>query len=314
MPKISIITVLLNALSNPNGKENLLQMFKSIHNQDYEDIEHIIIDGLSNDGTLEYVESITKEFAKKPVLIYSQKDTGIYNAMNKGINKAQGKYIAFMNADDYYLENDAITTLYQAIIDNQASYSCSETLVETVDHKAFIFDADIYKIGYRMPFCHQSMLCKKELFLKYGMFDESLKIVADFSFICKLVFNNELGIEVKKQLVLFRWTGISYQKQDQANQEFAKVIHNYYNKIFTVSDCLAIFSNKVNFILFLKMRFFKLIDKKNLISKKLDNKIKILFVNRVIKDYLNSLKYWVKLRFIAKPIEEFFKNKKLKRV
>ena len=306
MLKISIITVLLNAISNKNGKENLLQMFKSIHNQDYENIEHIIIDGLSNDGTLEYVELITKEFAKKPVFIYSQKDTGIYNAMNKGINKAQGELIAFMNADDYYLEDNAISLLGKAIIDNpKASFSfCATRAIDF--NKSYDSKPSLDKAFFSSPFYHQALLCKKDLFEKYGLFDESLRVVADYDFITKIIKACEKGIEVNKLLVCYRLNGFSAQNKSLAYDEFAKVIHkNCNNKKFSISDCRNIYCHKFTIILLIKLKLFPFILKNTSINYKISNKLLFKSYSSLI---LTVIKNFFKFRFIIKPIEKLLKK------
>ena len=307
MHKISIVTVIFNAISNNNGKEYLEQMFKSIHNQDYENIEHLIIDGKSDDGTTEYINFLKNKYATKPVKIFSEKDSGIYNAMNKGILKSEGEFIAFMNADDYYLENNAITLLYDAIIKNQnIGFSCSDTLVETDSQKKILFNANINSVMYRMPFCHQSMLCRKNLFYKYNFFDESLEIVADYNFIIRLICNNERGVEVKKPLICFRWIGLSYKKNNEAIKEFSLVSSQFCNKKYSYDECLAIFSNKINIKLFLKLFFINFIK-----NSEISN---INFINHVIVNYLISLKYYVRFRFIFKPIEDLIKKRKITKV
>lgn len=99
--KISIVTVCLNA------GEILLNTIQSVQKQDYQNIEYIIQDGLSVDGTLEMIEEVTK-FSNKSVILYSEKDQGIYDAMNKAAAKATGDYILFLNAGDTFVDSEVI--------------------------------------------------------------------------------------------------------------------------------------------------------------------------------------------------------------
>ena len=314
MHKISIVTAIFNAISNNNGKEYLEQMFKSIHNQDYENIEHLIIDGKSDDGTIEYIDFLKNKYASKPVKIFSEKDSGIYNAMNKGILKSEGEFIAFMNADDYYLENDAITLLYNAIINNEnVQFSCSNTAILGIKKKIYLQKADIYSAIYRMPFCHQTMLCKKELFNKYGLFDESYKISADYDFILKIILGAERGIEIDKQLVLFRLGGESYKNIKTNIENVKNILFKFYNrKIITLEECKNLFLQKYNFKLFVKVIFFDILDNKQIknkyIKKSLLRKLKYTSIIWAIF----SIKRFLKFRFIFKPIENYIKKIKQK--
>ena len=92
---ISIITVVLN------GEKTLERTIKSVINQSYKNFEHIVIDGGSTDGTIK----ILKKYSKKISYWKSEKDKGIYDAMNKGIKKSKGNIIGILNSDDYYLKN-----------------------------------------------------------------------------------------------------------------------------------------------------------------------------------------------------------------
>ncbi len=309
MKKISIITVIFNALSNDNGKEYLEQMFKSVHDQDYENIEHVIIDGCSTDGTLEYLNFLIKNYSKKPVIMTSQKDTGIYNAMNKGIAKSSGDFIAFMNTDDCYLENNAINLLSEAIEFNEnISFSCSNAIVISNINEQDVFKADIKSITYRMPFCHQTMLCKKELFETYGLFDESLKIASDFLFIFKIIINGVNGVELNKNLVLSRFIGISFKKKLDSHTEASKIIHEYCSKKnFSRLDCFNIYSHNISPFLLIKIIIFPFLNPKY----KIGNLTQLDLKKRIIKNnfkFIYSAKHFFRIRFIIKPIERMLKS------
>ena len=97
-PLVTVVTITFN-LIKAGREKTFRQSLESIHNQTYKNIEHIIIDGASQDGTIELLE----EYAQKGwIKYYSESDTGIYNAFNKGIDRANGEYIVFVNSDDFY--------------------------------------------------------------------------------------------------------------------------------------------------------------------------------------------------------------------
>ena len=97
-PLVSIITITFNIISN-SRKKLFVKCLESVHKQTYKNIEHVVIDGASKDRTVDLI----KKYVKKGWVKYiSEPDEGIYDAMNKGIKLAKGKYISFLNSDDYY--------------------------------------------------------------------------------------------------------------------------------------------------------------------------------------------------------------------
>lgn len=173
MKKLSIITV------NYNNLEGLKRTVESVISQTWQDFEYIVIDGGSTDGSAEYLES---QRAKINYWI-SESDSGIYNAMNKGIKVATGEYLLFLNSGDHFNEfaslykvqsqlmNDAIIYFDINIVTDKDSY----VLVNPVE---FSF----YYLHNNLP-CHQCTFIKKTVFDIVGYYDESLKIVADWKLV-----------------------------------------------------------------------------------------------------------------------------------
>ena len=106
MKKVSIITTTFNLIKNKR-EEYFEEMFKSLHNQTYENIEHVIIDGNSTDGTQEFIKNTIEKYGKKEVTFLSEPDNGINDATNKGFSIAKGDYLTLICSDDYYTRNDA---------------------------------------------------------------------------------------------------------------------------------------------------------------------------------------------------------------
>ena len=176
MPKLSIITINLNNVSG------LQKTMESVFAQTFTDYEYIIIDGGSTDGSKEIIENNRNKF----VYWVSEKDKGIYNAMNKGILKVKGEYILFLNSGDFFLNRESLNKLF--------SYSFNEDIVFW-NMKNNTTGTDIfYEPKFRFSFFrhstinHQSTIIKKILFDKYGMYNEELKIVADWEFFIKVIF------------------------------------------------------------------------------------------------------------------------------
>lgn len=172
-PLISIVTVVYNAVST------IEYTIKSIVSQTYSDLEYIIIDGGSDDGTLE----IVMRYTDKIHLIISEKDDGIFDAMNKGLRFATGKYINFMNSGDSIANNKVIEDIFSFSAFNY-DFVFGDTIVNRKE-KLFLKKAKPFfkKRGINaMGICHQSMFIKTELAKKY-FFDTDLKLSADYKMV-----------------------------------------------------------------------------------------------------------------------------------
>lgn len=226
-PKVTIVTITYN-LINAGRKEFFRQCVESVHNQTYENIEHIIIDGASTDGTLDLI----KEYSNKGWLTYcSEKDTGVYNAMNKGIDKSNGDYINFLNSDDYFNNPDGIKLSVQYLLETNADFSFAKcTFINIQGEYWGILNPVIENFLFRMPFCHQTMLIKKKTLLKLDNFDENLNSAADFDFVMRLCLSSTKFVEVPLNFVSYRLGGISDTNQEQSRNEYAKSCIKNLNK------------------------------------------------------------------------------------
>lgn len=242
-PIVTVITITYNLIKN-NRREQFIQMLESVQNQTYDNIEHIVVDGASNDGTVDLI----KEYADKGWINYiSEPDTGLYDAMNKGGNLAKGKYILFLHSDDYFSGQEGIEKSIEALEKSNADYSCAQAIilneagVRILPHPHS--DVDFSHIFVEMPFCHQTMLVKTEIFRKLGMFDLQYKSAADYDFTLKLFFNNYKHVYVPYEFVTFRLGGYSFENLDMAINEVASFYHKYYNKFWSVSlsECKNIY-------------------------------------------------------------------------
>jgi len=182
--KISIIT------SVYNNKDTIEDAIKSVLNQTYKNIEYIVIDGASTDGTID----IVKKYQDKISKFISEPDNGIYDGLNKGIKLATGDVIAFLHSDDIYASNDIIEYIVNNFDDNDAIYgdlvytSKLDTTKVLRYWKSKNFNKSLLKKGW-MP-AHPTFFVKKEIYDKYGCFDTSFKIAADYDFMLRVLKNN----------------------------------------------------------------------------------------------------------------------------
>ncbi len=174
--KISIITVTLNSASV------IQHCLTSVRIQKYKNIEHIIVDGKSDDETLAILESQRNHFAS----LISESDNGIYDAMNKGIKIATGDIIGFLNSDDFYADNEVISKVASIFINNPSIDACYSDLIyvdqltasKTVRYfKSSKFEPGLFSKGWCPP--HPTFFVRKSVFEKYGNFNLDLKIASD---------------------------------------------------------------------------------------------------------------------------------------
>lgn len=190
-----------------NCSENLKTTLKSIEMQDYTEIEVVVSDGKSSDGTLE----ILKEFSEKSKYHYdivSEKDNGLYNALNKDINRANGDYLMVMN--DQLLYRDAISKLVESI-EKENSDGAHADLIYATDEKVVrlwrMGNGSIYS-GW-MP-GHPTLMVKKEVYQKYGLYSEEYSSAADYEFMVRFLKDKTIKLSyVPRVLVRMYYGGTS---------------------------------------------------------------------------------------------------------
>lgn len=255
MKKVSIITACINLIKE-DRKEFFKQMFESIQGQTYINIEHIIIDGASKDGSQDLIQDLITKATNKNIDIkfISEADTGVYNAMNKGVKKSTGDYFIFMNSDDYYKSKDAIKVLVETLEKNNADLSTSA--VETINVKkntTAIKRAKPKTFVWRMPFCHQTLLSKRELFDKYGGLDENYRISADYDFIFKSLMNRAKISKTNDVLVSFRNVGLSSQDEARTTQDTLCILEKYYGKNLEKKLISKIYKQNIGILDYIKI-------------------------------------------------------------
>ena len=191
-PKVSIITVAYNSRST------IEDTILSVLNQDYGNIEHIIVDGQSNDGTT----AIIKQHLNKIAVYLSEPDNGIYDAMNKGLELATGDIIATLNSDDVYASQTIVgqmvdfmqRNVLEAAYGNLVYINHKNTNKNKVTRfwKAGEYKKGAFCHGWVMP--HPTFFCRKQVFEKYGYFNSSFQIAADFELMLRFIEKHQIKI------------------------------------------------------------------------------------------------------------------------
>jgi glycosyltransferase involved in cell wall biosynthesis len=248
-PLVTIVTITFNLINNKREK-TFAQCLNSVHEQSYDNIEHIIIDGGSQDGTLTLIESYEKE---KWISFITEKDNGIYDAMNKGLKIAKGKYIAFLNSDDYYHDNNAIEKSVLALEKSGADFSYAPVSIVSEDDALLEIEhphinPNIKSVYYVMPFCHQTMFARRDVLIQENGFDSEFKSAGDYDLVMRLCLKNYKSVFVDQTITTFRFGGISYANQQQSIDEVAKSYYKNYHKLCGISedDCRKIYCQNYN--------------------------------------------------------------------
>ena len=250
--KISVITVCYNS------ENTILKTIKSVNNQKYKNIEHIIIDGKSTDKTFE----IAKNNKIKNGKIISEKDTGIYNALNKGLKFATGDVISYLNADDFY-PNECILENVISYFDND--YKIVYGNVEYFNNKknrlsGRKFIPGIYKKNSYLNSWHPAwpaFFCLKECYDKYGTFNESLDVSADFEIMFRFQEINNLKSHYLNQTLAYMGDGGVSSKIKNiiiGNLNVIKAFKIHKKKIFILTFIIKRLLPKI--LNFIKIKFF----------------------------------------------------------
>ena len=202
---ISIITATYNSAIT------IRDTLKSVSSQEYNDVQHIIIDGLSKDNTL----SIVRDFPHVNSVI-SEKDNGIYDAMNKGIARVSGDIVGILNSDDFYFDNKVLSRVANVFQTTGCDALYGDLLyVDQVDTDKVIrywksgpYKPGAFKWGWMPP--HPTFFVKRELYEKWGNFDLRLKTSADYELMLRFIYKHKIKLEyIPSVLVKMRMGGVS---------------------------------------------------------------------------------------------------------
>lgn len=214
-PLISIITVVYNC------EKHIEKTIQSVINQTYDNIEYIIIDGGSTDGTLDIIH----KYKDKINYWISEKDEGIYDAMNKGTKIARGNWINFMNAGDVFFDNNVIQALP---FEQQYDYIYGDHVLENeVTGKQTIIKVKNFSEKQKIPFCHQSVFVKRRWLQDYP-FDVRYKIAADYEQYLKARHNGASALYTPILISIYLDGGVSAVSGKTIIDEYYTITKEYY--------------------------------------------------------------------------------------
>lgn len=209
--KFSIITVVYN------GAATIERTIKSVMAQNYKNVEYIVIDGQSTDGTLD----ILREYSDHIDCLVSEPDGGIYDAMNKGVALATGDVVAFLNSDDWYAEG-ALEYVAKQFRDEalQILFACVYWVYGQKFSKSNIKSSSNWDNKLKgINCCHQGVFAKRDLFERYGNFDTKYRIIADYDWLVRVMEHKVNYMAVDYATTYYSTTGVSSIEKETTTLE-----------------------------------------------------------------------------------------------
>ena len=238
-PSITVITVVYN------GADLIEETIKSVISQTYP-LEYIIVDGESKDGTID----IIKRYEKQISIWKSEKDNGIYDAMNKGVDMASGDWICFLNCGDVFSDENTVAAVAENITaNNQPDIIYGDIFTKNADGSLRLKPAKEPCNLHRMYFCHQASFSKRRLHQTFP-FDIRHKLSADLKFFKECFFNNCLFVHMPLPVVIYDTNGISNSNREAGlrdNIAVIKSVDKHFSKyLFLARLYFVIYWRKLN--------------------------------------------------------------------
>lgn len=230
-PDITVITVVFNAIRN-GRRERFLQCLGSVQGQNGVRIEHLIIDGGSQDGTVELVRDFVNPDVR--IRLFSEPDGGIYDGMNRGIAKASGKYIIFLNSDDFYHDPLGLAASFAELERTQCDFSFAPARMVDEQTGLGIEHPNTHPIPARifsgMEFSHQTLVVSRAAMGAIGGFDLRYRSSADYDSVLRLVFAGYRACRVNRCFATFRLGGFSCVNIERSQRECGQIFADLYNR------------------------------------------------------------------------------------
>lgn len=238
--KISIVTVVFNS------EKTISRTIECILSQTIPVYEYIIIDGCSTDSTLNIIKKYIPFFTEKDISfqIISERDCGIYDAMNKGINHSKGDWVGIINSDDFY-ENDTIELVENFININkdcEVIYG-DMNLFDNSKIKLIKPNLNLNNLYYSMTLFHPSIFIKKRIYDSYGLYSLDFRLSSDWDLVLKLYHNNIRFLYLNKTLSNFTIGGAGSGFKFIHFKERFKIRHKYFsisNFYYDLKDLLIL--------------------------------------------------------------------------
>lgn len=219
LPPITVVTVSYQAA------DNITETIESVLNQDYPHLEYIIVDGGSTDNTMQIVKSFVPKFKQKghTFLYISEKDNGIYHAMNKGVAMAKGKWVNFMNAGDSFVSPDVLKKIFTIPIPSETGVIYGNVCLIKSFGKIILHPKPIEFLERKMAFCHQAAFVRTDDMRRFP-FDLRYHLACDYDFFYRYRLRGGKFMYVNTDIANFESeSGLSSRNRLKVNREYAQI-------------------------------------------------------------------------------------------
>lgn len=261
--KITVITVCYNSA------KTVERTIKSVLAQNYDELEYIIVDGKSTDGTLEIIDKYRDEIS----VFISEPDQGLYDAMNKGLAKATGEVFAFLNSDDYYADS-VLKSVNKYFSDNDVDLVSGNMYIcmNGINEKAVYDKSKKENMFFGVVYPHPALFAKRDLYIEYGGFDRSYQIAADSDWVMNVCLGGAKVLCVEDYFTYFSDGGISSRKRYLALEEEYRMALKYAER-----DEYTYLKSRINAFYSVRLKSLERYErKKNALEKKIEE-VKKLF-------------------------------------
>ncbi len=235
MPDIPLVTVITptNNIVDNELTDDFNLLVSLLDKQNYPNIEHIVIDKASKDGTVQLLQDYKN---KGYIQYYSEFDNGKFAAINKGIMHANGKYVTFLGCDDFIHNIMAISQIIEIMENYDAAFSYGASTVIHPEGVVFPFEPSIYNAFQVMPCAKQAMFFKKSVLAAEGYFDEKFKNMADFDMVIRLMLKEYTGVLYNNNYVTWKLSEEVVGNPDMINNEIKAVYIKNYRNLVQLTD------------------------------------------------------------------------------
>ena len=231
-PFVTVITPTQNIFENNQGDAfNLL--IELLDMQTYPNIEHLIIDNASTDGTVEFL----KDYKNQGYLnFFSEKDTGKFNAYNRGVMHAKGKYVTFLSCDDFIHDITAIYDIVNIMEANNADFTFAPAYCRHPEGFVFLFAPSMHNAFQVMPCARQAMFFKKSMIEAENYFDERFRLFADFDFIMRIIMKGYTPAYFDTNYVTYKLGMKAQENQAQAELESKAIYNKNFRNLYPLNE------------------------------------------------------------------------------
>tara|TARA_B100000780_G_C21106179_1_gene446716 strand:+ start:424 stop:1278 length:855 start_codon:yes stop_codon:yes gene_type:complete len=251
-PKVSIVTVIYNS------EKYIEATIKNVISQKYPNLDFVIIDGGSTDGTMDIVNSYSEHIAT----IISEEDNGIYNAMNKARKYCKGDWICFLNSGDLFFDSNVLLTVFSIINKLNSDFIYGDTSYYSLLEKFEYQEGRMVKekdFIFNFPICHQSMFFSRNLIHEMNWYDESYSVVADWDIATRIFQEPKYKkLYISTCISKFLIDEVNWKNGISALWEWVVLTYKYRSKLTTFISFLIFLLKSIRYLIVVNLRHLKI--------------------------------------------------------